>query len=125
MEPSNRIVLLLDDSELILRMLTRLLKRRFDAVLTATNTGQAAALLRNNKVTTLVCDHGISCPSGGELIAHWRKRYPSIEKTVVLTGADVESIEIPPEVDTLLSKTSKVSEIITEIGMPGKKKLFR
>ncbi len=122
MKTHERIVLLLDDSEITLKMLKRLLKRRFDVVLTATNARQAAAILRNNPVTTLVCDHGDGHPSGGDLIARWRERYKSIEKTVVLTGADLESIDTPPEVDALLSKTRRISDIITEIGMPGKKR---
>jgi ActR/RegA family two-component response regulator len=116
MKSTKRIVLLLDDNEYTLRVLNRLLKRRFDTVLTATNASSAEVLLQNNKVTNLVCDHGVGSPSGGELIAHWRGLFPSIKRAVVLTGADVESIEIPPEVDCLISKAKGVFDIIAEIG---------
>ena len=112
----ERIVLLLDDSKHVLKILSRHLERRVDRIYSATNPDQAEKILKKNRITTLVCDHGTTSPSGSELITKWRKRYNSISRALVLTGADVGGISASPEVDKILSKASALSEILAEIG---------
>lgn len=114
-ETQSRSVLLLDDSERVLKILSRHLRRRFDAIFTATDSTSAEKILKEQEISTLVCDHGVAHPSSVQLISKWRKRYKTITRAVILTGADVSAIKPSPSVDAILSKSLPLRNILTEV----------
>lgn len=114
-ETHSRSVLLLDDNEQVLKILSRHLKRRFDAIFTATDPASAERILKEQAISTLVCDHGVAHPSSVQLITRWRKRYKSIRRAVILTGADIKEIKPTASVDVVLSKSLPLSDILTEV----------
>ena len=114
-EIQRRSVLLLDDSEQVLKILSRHLRRRFDAIFTATDSTNAEKILEEQEISTLVCDHGVASPSSVQLITKWRKRYKSIKRAVILTGADVSAIKPTSSVDAILYKNLPLRNILTEV----------
>jgi DNA-binding NtrC family response regulator len=99
--------LIVDDEHPVCFALERMLRRDYRQVFTAFGPDDAAAILEAHPVTHVVCDHwlGPGLPLGIDLIPRWRRRHRTIERAVVLTGADVSGINPPPEVDRVLSKT--------------------
>jgi len=105
--PSQKIVLLVDDEPLVLRSISRVLKRRFDVVLTASNQAEAEKHLEEHTVTHVVCDYhlGADQPRGTTLLSEWRGQHPGIERAVILTGTARESIPPAPiGIDDILDK---------------------
>jgi DNA-binding NtrC family response regulator len=116
-DSSKKIVLIVDDNQMIRRMLWRNLKNVFDEVLTAADPDEADRLLRENRVTHLLCDCdlGHNAPLGCDLVPAWRKMQPSISRAVIFTGSDVSNTKMPPEVDCVVPKTEELKELITAL----------
>lgn len=70
-------------------------------------------------MTALLCDHnlGDGLPTGAELIPRWRAQYPGIARAMLFTGSVREEIDLPPEVDQLLSKPVSVAELLEVFGV--------
>ena len=113
----DHVVLVVDDERMVLNALARYLRRFFPKVVTATTPLEAESLLRSNAVTHLVCDHwlGPGLPLGIDLVSHWKKDFPSIQKMVLLTGADVDALESPPGLDSIFPKTINPSMLTAEL----------
>ena len=115
--PSDRILLVLDDEATVCRSLRRILSRSFDEILTAETPADAERILESRPVTHLLCDQllGPGQPLGNDLAARWRPRYPSIEHVVLLTGADIRTLQIADEVDLVLPKTTELAELTSAL----------
>ncbi len=106
-KPRRRVLLVVDDDENVCKALRRLLRRDFDEVMTAKSSSEAGSLLESKSVTHLICDYwlGRGQPLGVELIPTWRRRFPSIDRAVIFTGNEIDSIPVPLGVDRILSKS--------------------
>lgn len=109
---SRRVALVVDDEPLVQNTVVRMLRQSFDEVLTAINPAEADEVLEERSISHLVCDcnlgHGL--PLGTELVPGWRALYPSIERVVVFTGADLT--KVPPEVDAVVLKPGRKGELL-------------
>ena len=81
-------ILLVDDEEEILRLLTRRLTRRGYNVSTATDGNRALALLHEGAFDVAVLDFMMPGMSGLEVAAQCRLRFPGL-KILMLTGSPV------------------------------------
>ena len=105
---SKEILLIVDDDPQIRRMLMRLFQRHFDLAFTAATPTDAERILQENRVTHILSDYdlGTENPRGTELIIGWRKRYPLIQRVLLLSGSQVSQSQIPNEVDQFFEKGS-------------------
>jgi DNA-binding NtrC family response regulator len=101
-------LLVVDDESSVCRAVRRLLRDKFDEILTVETPADAEAVLASRQVTHLVCDQclGPGQPEGLAVASGWRATYPSIRKLVILTGADVKNLTALPGVDLVLPKTT-------------------
>ncbi|MCP4601296.1 MAG: hypothetical protein GY847_12360 [Proteobacteria bacterium] len=115
---NRKILLVVDDDENISKALKRLLGRKFHEIVTAQNSGEAVLLLETRSVTHLVCDYwlGNGEPLGIDLVPAWRMKYPSIERAVIFTGNEINSIPVPFGVDEILSKSVESTPLINALG---------
>ena len=113
----DHVVLVVDDEKMVLNALARYLRRFFPKVVTATTPLEAESALRDNRVTHLVCDHwlGPGLPLGIDLVSHWKNDFPSIQKVVLLTGADVDTLVSPPGLDSIIPKTIDPTALTAEL----------
>jgi DNA-binding NarL/FixJ family response regulator len=113
-----RTLLIVDDQDFVCRALSRVLKYRFDRVLTANDPDQALQRLAQSPVTHLVCD----CNLGPrfryafEYVPGWRRICPTIERAVVYSGSGLVEIEVPPGVDAVLPKTADPKQLLRALG---------
>lgn len=100
-----RVLLIVDDETLSLRAIERLFRGRFDSVHTAENAQQAESLLTEHQVTHLLCDRCLTDDTmGEELIDRWRRRFDSIHYAALMTGEDIETLDVPSSVDDVFPK---------------------
>ena len=94
-----------------------MLSTRVDETNYATSAFEAELILDSKEITHLICDHwfGAGQTLGTDLAALWKKKYPSIERIVLLTGADISTLKSPPEVNTVLSKSVETSTLIESL----------
>ena len=112
--PRRDTLLVVDDEAGICRHMARLLRGCFDCVHTATSQSDAERVLREERITHLICDYnlGQNVPSGAELISEWRGRFPSIGRAVLFTGSSKSEISILPGVDRVFFKPMDLPELI-------------
>ena len=117
--PTHKVLLMVDDDLMAIRMLSRMLKKHYDEVYTATNPEEAEAILKNNSVSSLICDYnlGKDVPRGTDLITRWHGQYSSIKRFLLLTGEKPNTIELPPEVDSALYKPCSVDDVLEALGV--------
>lgn len=116
----KNIVLLVDDQQLILKHLSRMLRSHFSQILTATTPAQAEQLLRQHEVTHIVCDYdlGDDKPRGTTLITQWRGQYSTIQRTVIMTGVEPSSLfPSPVGVDEILDKPYSLKQLLASLGI--------
>lgn len=96
MENDNHTILVVDDEPANLRMLERLLRRKF-RVLTAPDGESALRLLRREKVSMILTDQRMPGISGTELLSKSREIDPDLVRMVVTanndTGTFIEAIK--------------------------------
>jgi len=107
-------VLIVDDTQNVLKALHRQLSSSFNKVLTAQNVKDAEELLSLNRVDYLVCDLKLNIgePNGFVLVPKWRNEYPSIQKAVIFTSAVSEPNRVPEHVNAVLNKTDGAEGIL-------------
>lgn len=117
----TKIAMAVDDSEIVLKSFRRVLSQGFDEVFTASNPIEAEAVLQQCQVTHVVCDFhlGDGVPFGTELISDWRRRFPCIQRAVIVSGSLRDEIVPPPEVDAVLGKPVTMAELIEALGIKG------
>jgi CheY-like chemotaxis protein len=108
------IALVVDDEAEVCRALHRILKNSFDKVFTTTCIEEADRILRQNRITHVVCDcnMGDGIPLGFCFVPQWRKICPTIERTVIFSGTDLSNRKLPEEVDAVLCKSAKPKELL-------------
>ena len=84
-QPSEGVVLVVDDEGAMRRLLTRILARRRLEVLTAENAAQARDILGQRAIDLLLCDLMMPGEPGQHLIQHVVRSYPDTA-VVVVTG---------------------------------------
>jgi response regulator RpfG family c-di-GMP phosphodiesterase len=87
MENGNHTILVVDDEPSSLRMLERLLRRKF-RVLTAPDGETALDLLRREKISLILTDQRMPGMSGTELLSRSREIDPDIVRMVVTANND-------------------------------------
>lgn len=115
----TKIVLAVDDDEMVLKSFRRILALDFDEVHVAASPAEAEEVLRAHPVTHLMCDFdlGEGLPVGTELITAWRGRYPGIAHAVIVSGSLASQITPTPGVDAVLSKPVSLSELTSAFGV--------
>ena len=78
-------VLLVDDDPTLLRSLARSLEDHGFEVLTSTCTAEARAILKRNKVSTIICDYAMPGEAGLDFLAEVRSTHPAIT-AMMLSG---------------------------------------
>jgi len=106
-EAERTTLLVVDDESAVCRAVRRLLRDKFDEIVTVETPADADAVLASRPVTHVVCDQclGPGQPEGLAIASAWRAAYPSIRRLIILTGANVKSLTAPPGVDLVLPKT--------------------
>jgi DNA-binding NtrC family response regulator len=112
-------LLVVDDESSVCRVVKRLLKNRFDEIAIAETPADAETVLASCDVTHVICDHvlGPGCPRGLELASHWKAAHPSIKKIIVLTGANVADLGLPPGIDFVVPKTTDPVDLASLLGV--------
>ena len=114
-------VLVVDDYNQISRLMERALRTSFDAVFTASDPADASRVLEKHHITHLLCDLHLEAGRGTErvtgftFIEFWRRQFPDIERAVVFTGADIEPLKKPSEVDAVVSKAEGMDAVIAAL----------
>lgn len=113
---NESILLVLDDEPSIARLIIRSLRAEFSQILYAETPHEAEVLLKNNSVTHLVCDSnlGVNHPTGAELISDWYNKFLTIQKAVLFTGMDVDSVPKAPGVK-VLSKNGSPKDLLRNL----------
>ncbi len=112
-----KILLIVDDENLILKMLVRTLTPRFNKVFTASSPSEAEALLNENSITHLVCDCnlGPDLPLGIDLIPSWREMCPSITRAVVYSGTNLPTRTVSNDIDMIVAKSEGPGKLLTAL----------
>lgn len=113
------VLLVVDDESAVCRAVKKMLKDRFDEVLSAYSPDEAELILASREVTMVICDHrfGDNQDVGLKLVADWRKKHPSIRRAVLLTGTDVSILTAPEGVDRIISKSIRTKELLEALGI--------
>jgi response regulator RpfG family c-di-GMP phosphodiesterase len=90
MENSNHTILVVDDEPANLRMLERLLRRKFK-VITAPDGEQALEILKREKVSLILTDQRMPGMSGTELLNKSRQIDPDMVRMVVTANNDTNT----------------------------------
>jgi DNA-binding response OmpR family regulator len=117
----KRVLLVVDDDHDIAELFRVVMRKHFDEVLIAHNSGEAQRLVSQNEVTHLVCDLSIGPeePLGSQLISRWRQARPSIGFAAVFTGAaDRSSVEPAPDIDGVYIKPSGFDALVERLRSP-------
>ncbi|MCU0663044.1 MAG: hypothetical protein MUC50_12045 [Myxococcota bacterium] len=117
--PSRLILLVVDDEKAVCRAVGRVMKRRFDEVLTADSAEEAHAILSTRAVTHIVCDHwfGKGQALGLDLVTEWVKTYGSLVRVLLLTGVDITQMVSPDPKVQIISKTADAADLVRELGV--------
>ena len=94
----QRVLLIVDDRDDQLRAFRRTLEEQFDIIRLAHDCREAEECLNQQPVVThLLCDMwlGASGERGDLLVGEWRRRYPSIQLAVLMTGDSLERSAMP------------------------------
>lgn len=115
----KKILLIVDDESSVCRALTRMLNRRVDETASTTSAMEAEVILESKEVTHVICDHwfGSGQTLGTELAPIWKKKYPSIERIVILTGMDIDTLDTSPEIYSILTKAAEPETLIETLGL--------
>lgn len=118
---SSKVILIIDGEATVRRAYARALKPDFDEVLTASDPAEALSVLEKRPVTHLVCGRsfGPDMPQGMDLIPKWRKTYPSINRALILTRADIAQMPAPPEIDGILAKPITPERLVKALCLAG------
>ena len=114
------VVLLVDDQEMILKSVSRVLQPHFDLVLTAATPEQAEQHLAQHEVTHIICDYhlGDDLPRGTDLIPTWRERFKTIRKAFIFTGSQRASLPPAPiGVDDILNKPMSAQTLLAKLNV--------
>jgi len=110
-------VLIVDDQERVLKVLSRGLSKSFSNILTAQNAEDAERLLRQNNVDYLVCDLELSEgePNGFHLVPKWREKFPNIRKAIIFTGVFGVEKNAPVQIDAVVDKSEGIEGILNAL----------
>ena len=88
-------VLLVDDEETILNVLSKILRKKGMEVVTTTDPKQAQSLMSNDRFHVVITDvrfNGLGSREGLELLAYIKRAYPDT-KVIVMSGSGVPEYE--------------------------------
>ena len=107
-QPFN--ILVVDDEPLLLRTLSRVLKKYADQVFVAESGEEAEQILAVQAIQFVVCDYnlGAQAAPGTVVLEAMRRRFPSIARAVIFTGEDPRSISSKSAADAVLRKSYDV-----------------
>ena len=117
----KKCVLIVDDYDQITRLMKWALRSSFERVFSASDPAAATRILENHDVTHLLCDYclgvggGPAGVSGFTFVEFWRREFPGIERAVIFTGADIERLKKPVEVDAMVSKAEGMDAVIAAL----------
>ena len=103
-------VLVVDDEPLVLRTLSRVLKKHADQVFVAESAEEAERILAAQAIQFVVCDYnlGAQAAPGTEVVEGMRRNYPSIVRAVIFTGEEPRSISFKSAAVAVLRKSYDV-----------------
>ena len=109
----RKIILIVDDDELVRRALERALRSTGYQILTAEGGSRALELLEKNDVIAVISDHLMPGMTGLELMREVKRRYPHIVK-VIVTGFMPERVAEAlslGEIDRFMTKPWENTEL--------------
>jgi CheY-like chemotaxis protein len=99
-------LLIVDDRVEVRSALERFFGLWFRRVYAVATASEADSILERHRPSVLLCDYylGDDLPPGTELIAGWRKRFPCLQRVVLMTGTRVSSLGDVSCVDAVFQK---------------------
>ena len=88
----ERVLLLVDDEENILRSLKRLLRQEGYTILTASSGQEGLELLKENKIGVIISDQRMPNMSGTEFLSKVKEKYPDNVRIVLSGYTDLNSV---------------------------------
>ncbi len=115
----DRNLLIVDDETSVCRALSRMLTNKVDQITYSTSSLEAQTILATQKITHLICDHwfGAGHKLGLDLAVQWRNEFSSIERVVLLTGTDTSMLDVPEEIDFILTKAADSDELLKALNL--------
>ena len=115
--PLNRKSLLVADGcFLIHKLIFRLFEGTFDSILPAATATEAEMFLRNYNVSHIVISARIAeGMSTTDLVDRWRAQYPTIQRVVLYTGAEISSTELGSSIDAVVTKPCHCQSLINAV----------
>lgn len=89
----SNVILLVDDDEVVLNALSRVLHDSSYVILKTTSPKDALKILKEHEVHVLISDHRMPEMTGSELLKEVKKNYPSIVTLILSAYADFETIQ--------------------------------
>jgi CheY-like chemotaxis protein len=110
-------ILVVDDDEAVVRLVSRMLERRGYATRVATGGAEAEAVLEGEEVDAIVTDLRMPGMTGAELVTRARDRRPRV-KAIYMSGFAGDRIALPArEVEaTILEKPFGSEELLRAVG---------
>jgi len=115
-------ILIVDDSEEMIRHLVKLSKGRFDGLFYTATTPKAAVkqlVQEQGTITHIVCDWdlGQAHPKGEALLSDWRRTFKGIERCVLWTGENLNGVELMTGIDAVVSKSESITKLFESLGV--------
>jgi len=110
-------ILVVDDEEVMLKVLTRILERQGHRVITASSGEKALEALRGNKISLLFSDIVMSPMSGLELASQVKKENPDLP-VLLMTGQTTKHLKeemLAARADGFIAKPFKNTEVLAEV----------
>ncbi len=126
-EPTERVLLVLDDDADIIQFVERMLltvqasvfkQTLFGRILTARDEKEAREVLSHTNVSHVLADIdlGRNQPRGYQVVYKLRREFPCIERAILFTGGEgLETDILPPGIDAAFRKTDPVDFILAAI----------
>ncbi len=91
-ESKQRVLLLVDDEENILRSLQRLFRRQGYRILSASSGAEGLAVLEQERVGVIISDQRMPVMTGSEFLQQVKERYPDTVRIILSGYTDLESV---------------------------------
>jgi DNA-binding NtrC family response regulator len=88
-----------------------------EEVVIAATPQEAESFLDRSEGVCLVCGHSLGQLTGAELVARWRRRYPGLEKAVLVTGTDSTVARSTPGIDAVFAQPPDMEAVARALGL--------
>jgi DNA-binding NtrC family response regulator len=113
-------LLIVEDMPDVARSYVLVFKRFAADVITASSPREAEQVMGSaTEPLMLLCDNwlGEGVPTGMELVPRWRKSFPALVKTALVTGSNVGSVGGVPGIDAVFEKPPDIAALAKFFGL--------